>query len=211
VNETLEPEFSGKSACARPPYLRRRKLQAKREICTRWNGADALFALSDAFMTSSDAGHVSIARRGRRRPGAIGSVCVLVAGIAAGCSMSDGVGGFTIDPGHYAAYHCDGLVARLKVLLAREQDLTNLMSKASEGPVGAVVGTLSYRADYENALGEEKVLRRAAVEKKCELPPPVSPTSPTPAAYSTPPAPLTSSVPPTSATVPIFQSDQTIR
>jgi hypothetical protein len=125
--------------------------------------------------------------------------------------MSDGVGSFTVDPGHYSVYHCDGLVARLKALLARELELVNLMNKASEGPGGTVIGTLSYRADYENALGEEKVLRRAAVEKKCELPPPVSPTLPTPAAYSTTPAPATSSVPPTSATVPIFQSDQSIR
>jgi hypothetical protein len=191
--------------------LRRRKLQTKRGNLRRWSDVNASVVLLDASMTSSDTGHGSIARRWHRRPGAIGSVCVVAAGIVAGCSMSDGVGSFTVDPGHYSVYHCDGLVARLKALLARELELVNLMNKASEGPGGTVIGTLSYRADYENALGEEKVLRRAAVEKKCELPPPVSPTSPTPAAYSTAPAPATSSVPSTSATVPIFQSDQSIR
>jgi hypothetical protein len=187
---------------ARLPYLRRRKLQTKCGNLRRWSGARASVALLDAFMTSSAAGRVSIARRRRRRPAAIGPVCVLVAGIVAGCTMSDGVGGFMIDPAHYSVYHCDGLVARLKVLLAREQELSNLMDKANEGGGGAVIGNLSYRADYENMVGEEKLLRRTAAEKKCELPALVSPTLPTPAAYS---------APPTSATVPIFQSDQTIR
>ena len=54
------------------------------------------------------------------------------------------------------------------------------MNRASEGGGGALIGNLTYRADYENALGEEKVLRRTAAEKKCELPPPAAPASPTP-------------------------------
>ena len=41
-----------------------------------------------------------------------------------------------VDPGHYSVYHCDGLVARLKVLLDREQELSNLMERASEGGGG---------------------------------------------------------------------------
>jgi hypothetical protein len=35
-----------------------------------------------------------------------------------------------------------------------------------------VIGNLSYRAEYEDVLGEEKVLRRAAAEKNCDLNPP---------------------------------------
>jgi predicted small secreted protein len=137
-----------------------------------------------------------------RSPGAaVASVCVLVASLLAGCSTSDGVGSFIVDPGHYSVYHCDGLAARLKVLLAREQELANLMNRASEGGGGVLIGNLAYRTDYENAVGEEKVLRRAAAEKKCELPPPAQPMSSTPAPYAAQPAP---------ATVPIFQSDQTI-
>jgi hypothetical protein len=127
----------------------------------------------------------------------------LIAGLLAGCS-SDGVTTYIVDPGHYSAYHCDGLANRLKALQAREQELTNLMAKASEGGGGVLIGNMSYRADYENAVGEEKVLRRTAMEKKCDLPPPAVPASSTPAAYVTPPAP-----PP--AGTPIFQSDQTIR
>jgi hypothetical protein len=156
-------------------------------------------------MTACSGAGVSIHHRGRRRAVAIAPLCLVVAGFLAGCSTSDGVSAFIIDPGHYSVYHCDGLAARLRVLLKREQELSNLMERASEGGGGVLIGNLSYRADYENAVGEEKLLRRTAAEKKCELPPPAAPVSPTPAAYTAPPAPAAP------ASAPIFQSDQTIR
>jgi hypothetical protein len=111
-----------------------------------------------------------------------------------------------IDPAHYSVYHCDGLQARLKALQVREQELSNLMLRASEGGGGALIGNLTYRADYENALGEEKVLRRTAAEKKCDLPPPAQPASSTPTAYTAAPA-----APAAPAAGPVFQSDQGIR
>ena len=46
-----------------------------------------------------------------------------------------------------------------------------------------MIGNLAYRVDYENAVGEEKILRRTAAEKKCDLPPPAQPMSFTPAPY----------------------------
>jgi hypothetical protein len=69
-----------------------------------------------------------------------------------------------------------------------------------------LIGNLTYRADYENALGEEKVLRRTAAEKKCDLPPPAQPASSTPTAYTAAPA-----APAAPAAGPVFQSDQGIR
>ncbi len=107
--------------------------------------------------------------RGRAGPSAIGLICILAAGALAGCGMSEGPGILAVDPGQYAAYHCNDLVARLKQLLTREKDLRNLMDKASESTGGAVIGTLSYRTDYEAALSEEKLVRRIAAEKKCEI------------------------------------------
>jgi hypothetical protein len=132
-------------------------------------------------------------------------LCLLGAGALAGCSMSDGVGSFLIDPGHYSVYHCKDLVGRLKGLEAREKELSNLMEQASAGPGGGVIGSFAYRPDYENAVAEEKVLRRTAAEKNCELPPPLSAPSPAPAAYSL------QATPPVLAPAPVFQSDQTIR
>jgi hypothetical protein len=113
-----------------------------------------------------------------------------------------------IDPAHYSVYHCDGLQARLKALQAREQELSNLMVRAGEGSGGALIGNLTYRADYENVLGEEKLLRRTAAEKKCDLPPPQQPQPPSsmPAAYTAAPA-----APAAPNAGPVFQSDQGIR
>ena len=116
-----------------------------------------------------------------------------------GCSLSDGVGSFIVDPSRYSAYHCNALVSRLSEQLEQQNDLRDLMDKASEGGGGSVIGTLSYRADYEKALGDEKLLRRTAAEKKCALPPPA------------PSAPTASAVPRPSSTPTSFQSDQTIR
>ena len=70
------------------------------------------------------------------------------------------------------ALRAAGLVDRLKTIAAREKELRELMDKASDGGGGSVIGTLSYRPDYEKQLGDEKVLRRTAAEKKCALEPP---------------------------------------
>jgi outer membrane murein-binding lipoprotein Lpp len=160
-----------------------------------------------------------IAQGGRRRRSCAAVVAVLGAGVLAtgvlgGCSVDR----FIIDPGHYSVYHCKDLATRLTALQARQKELSELMNKASDGGAsGTVIANLSYRGDYENAIGEEQVLRRAAAEKKCDLPPPantaMAPTAPppspsTPAAYVAPPS---AAAPPTTATVPVFQSDQTIR
>ncbi len=85
------------------------------------------------------------------------------------CSTS--IDTYLVDPGQYNAYHCNQLVDRLKQLQTRETDLRNLMDRASEGGGGVLIGGMSYRADYEKAVGEEKVLRRTAAEKKCALEP----------------------------------------
>lgn len=140
-------------------------------------------------------------RRGRAGPIAIGLFAA--AGVLAGCSLNDGIGPFIVNPGRFSAYHCKDLVANLEDLVAREKELRDLMDKASEGGGGTVIGALSYRAEYERSLGEEKVLRSTAAEKKCELP---APPSPTPTAYSAPPP-----APPVAPTAPSFQSDQMIR
>jgi len=152
-------------------------------------------------MTSSKGVCLSICRVLRRRLTLSAALCVLAAGGLAGCASS-GVGSLIVDPGHYSVYHCDALAKRLNALLTREQDLSNLMDKASESGGGVVIANLSYRVDYESTLGEEKVLRRTAAEKKCDLPPPVTAVAPTPATYSAQPG---------AATAPAYQSDQTIR
>lgn len=114
-------------------------------------------------------------RHRRARPRGSGFVGGLfAAAVLAGCSLSDGVGPYISDPGRFSVFHCKDLVQRLKEITARETELRELMNKASEGGGGAVIGALAYRPDYEKQLGDEKVLRRTAAEKKCALEPPAS-------------------------------------
>ncbi len=123
---------------------------------------------------------------------------VLVALLLAGCSTNDS---WLVDPGRYSAYHCDALPGHLGAIQERRKELSNLMARASEGGGGGVIGTMSYRADYEKTIGEEKALRRTAAEKNCNLLPPAPTLSPTPAAYAPPAA---------AAAPPAVQSDQAI-
>ena len=149
-------------------------------------------------MNVRDALCASIDHAGYRRVSASVAFGAFIALLLAGCSTS---GSWMIDPGHYSVYHCDALPARLEAIQERERELSNLMARASDGGGGVLIGTMTYRVDYEKAIGEEKVLRRTAAEKNCNLPPPAPAAAPTPAAYSPPAAP---------AAPPAFQSDQGI-
>jgi hypothetical protein len=150
--------------------------------------------------------HVLIRRRSGRGRSAVALTAALVAAALSGCASSDGVGALIIDPGHYSVYHCKDLKAQLAYLLGRQKQLRELTEKASEGSGGALIGNLSYRAEYEDMVGQEKVLRRSAAEKNCELPPPVSPAVPAAATSTVQPA---ASAPTSTPTY--YQSDQTIR
>lgn len=86
----------------------------------------------------------------------------------AGCGTSDS---FFADPGHYSAYHCKDLITESQNLANREKQLRDLMGKASEGGGGSVIGALAYRSDYETVLEQQKLLKRAVAEQKCELTP----------------------------------------
>jgi len=103
---------------------------------------------------------------------AIGLIGGLAAGALGGCGVSEqGIGTLTLDPGQYVLYHCNDLVGRLKGLINREKELRNLMDKAGESTGGALIGALSYGTEYETVLSEQKLVRRVAAEKKCDLGP----------------------------------------
>jgi len=89
----------------------------------------------------------------------------------AGCGLTgESTGALIVDPSRYEGYHCNDLTIQWKALLARQQELQGLMDKAGDGS-GALIGTMTYRTDYETVLGEEKVLQRTAAEKNCALTP----------------------------------------
>jgi hypothetical protein len=89
----------------------------------------------------------------------------------AGCGLTGGgTGTLIVDPSRYEGYHCNDLAGQWNGLLARQHELQSLMDKAGDGG-GALIGNMTYRADYETVLGEQKVLQRTAAEKNCALTP----------------------------------------
>lgn len=127
----------------------------------------------DAAVAGNDGRPVAgLWRRAGGRLSRIGLIGVLAAGALGGCGVSEqGIGILTLDPGRYALYRCNDLVDRLKNLINREKELRNLMDKASESTSGALIGALSYRTEYETVLSDQKLVRRVAAEKKCDLGP----------------------------------------
>jgi hypothetical protein len=97
---------------------------------------------------------------------AVGAVVAL-----GGCGSlrTDGVASLAVDPARYEGFHCKDLVGQWNGLVAREKQLRNLIDKASEGGGGTVIATVAYRGDYDTVLEQEKVLKRTAAEKNCEL------------------------------------------
>jgi hypothetical protein len=95
--------------------------------------------------------------------------CVFAVFALAGCGTGDGYGTLIVDPAKYSAYHCKDLAAQQATLQKREQELRNLIDKASDGSGGGAIAAMAYRPDYESVLSQEKLLLRTAAEKNCEL------------------------------------------
>ena len=90
------------------------------------------------------------------------------------CGLTtDGPGAVFVDPGKYAnsQYHCDDLIRRWKVLLAREKELKSLIDKANQSAAGGVIGSLAYRSDYDSVLTEKILVQRRAADLKCSVTP----------------------------------------
>jgi hypothetical protein len=113
-----------------------------------------------------------LSRCSRARVGRSGIACFVAATVAlGGCTGlgTDGVASLAVDPARYEGYHCKDLVSQWEGLVAREKQLRNLIDKASDGGGGTVVATVAYRGDYATVLEQQKVLKRTAAEKNCEL------------------------------------------
>jgi hypothetical protein len=125
-----------------------------------------------------------------------GVIAAALAAALAGCASKDAAE-LLVDPGRYATYKCDDLAKRWKDMTKRETELRGLMDRAAQSNGGAVVGSLTYRVDYDETLSEERMLQRSAAEKNCNLPFQVPATQPTgvPPAGAPMPSPMPSGQP----------------
>jgi hypothetical protein len=113
--------------------------------------------------------HVTVAVHRRVRFTWAFGVGAAIALSGCGSLRTDGVASLAVDPARYDGLHCKDLVAQWNGLVTREKQLRNLIDKASEGGGGAVIATVAYRGDYDTVLEQQRVLKRTAVEKNCEL------------------------------------------
>ena len=71
------------------------------------------------------------------------------------------------DPAKFDILACKDLNEREQVLAKREQEMRELMDKASQGTGGAIANALAYRTDYLNVRGELKQVREVVQRKEC--------------------------------------------
>ena len=102
--------------------------------------------------------------RGLALLGALECACALAA-----CTSNFDSGQLLIDPGRYEVFKCDDLAKRWKLVSKREKELRELMARAGQTSGGAVVGALTYRADYDAVVSDEKLLQHEAAAKNCAL------------------------------------------
>ncbi len=107
---------------------------------------------------------------------------VLMFGLVAlgGCGDTK-TGTMLVSPSRFLLYNCNELAAQQKGTVARLRQLEDLIARAKRDAGGGVVSAVAYEPEYQNALGDLKVLRQQAAEKDCTLPDPNAPVvSPSP-------------------------------
>ena len=91
---------------------------------------------------------------------------LLIAQLLSGCSSSIQETLFTA-PGKYDFYQCDQLAQAAQSHRIREQELEQLMDRATRGPAGGLVSNVAYRNEYAQARANQKLIAEAAAKKNC--------------------------------------------
>ena len=91
----------------------------------------------------------------------------LLTPLLCGCAANLDLGMLYAAPGKYDYLRCEDLPARLAASIAREKQLTDLMKRANQDAGGPVVSAVAYSADLAQVRADQKVLRQAAIDKKC--------------------------------------------
>jgi hypothetical protein len=97
------------------------------------------------------------------------AAALALAGLLAGCASTgdDVLTTALAAPGKFNHFTCKEIEEKARATQAREQELQQLMARASQGPGGDIVGLIAYRSDYGKARSELKLLADAAAAKQC--------------------------------------------
>jgi hypothetical protein len=117
---------------------------------------------------AAQAGHdaANMAKR-LRSYGLSGAAAVIGAAALAGCASDDAASSFFVAPGHYVLYQCDDIDRAAKGALVRQQELEQLMAKASTTSAGQLIGDATYGTELATISGQLRDLHQAARDKNC--------------------------------------------
>jgi len=104
-----------------------------------------------------------------------------------GCADSK-TGTLLVSPSRFTLYNCNEMGVHQKAIVARQRQLEDLMARAKRDSGGGIVSAVAYEPEYQNMLGELKVLRQQAAQKDCVLPDPYAPEPVAPAPAPAKPA-----------------------
>ena len=95
---------------------------------------------------------------------AFAAMCLAM--LTSGCSFSldDSI---YAAPGKFDFLDCASIAERAKKASAREAELTQLMTRASEGAGGQVVNAIVYQDELNTVRAELTALRKTADDKRC--------------------------------------------
>ena len=74
-----------------------------------------------------------------------------------------------ISPGKYQLYTCTDVQDSATALRARQEELEQLMARASQGSGGEFASSIAYRSEYLQTRGELTALKQAFADKQCAV------------------------------------------
>jgi hypothetical protein len=100
---------------------------------------------------------------------AAASLALIGALSGAGCSMvlDDNNIVYSTAPGKYDFLDCKSIAARTTSTTERTAELSALMDRARQDPVGPLVSNMVYRDEYNAKQADLMALRQAADQKRC--------------------------------------------
>jgi hypothetical protein len=94
----------------------------------------------------------------------------LLAAVAGCGSVSEQLGSsIWVAPGKYTYHNCLQAQQVEAGFASRQKELEELMGRAAQGPGGQAIGTMVYRTEYQQVLGERKALAALFEEKRCGI------------------------------------------
>jgi hypothetical protein len=104
------------------------------------------------------------------------AAALVLATFTAGCA-GDTAEQFLVRPGRFDYLSCPEIAKTSATTAKREQELKALIDRAEKEAFGILMAAASYRSEYLQAQGEQKMLAEVARQKNCgaERSPPAAP------------------------------------